>query len=61
VEPDDLPKPKPNMVIGENLETASVAELAQRINFLETEIVRVKELMMRKQASKTAADSFFKV
>jgi uncharacterized small protein (DUF1192 family) len=57
---DDLPKPKPIMVIGENLEAASVAELEHRIQQLETEIVRVKAELAKKQASKVAADSFFK-
>ncbi len=57
---DDLPKPKPVMVIGENLDAVSVAELTQRVKDLETEIVRVKAELAKKEASKVAADSFFK-
>jgi uncharacterized small protein (DUF1192 family) len=57
---DLLPKPKPQMVIGENLDTVSIAELEQRIQILESEIVRVKAEIARKIASKSAADAFFK-
>jgi uncharacterized small protein (DUF1192 family) len=60
VELEDLPKPKPNMVIGENLETMSVAELELRIKSMEAEIERVSAEIRRKQASKNAADAFFK-
>jgi uncharacterized small protein (DUF1192 family) len=57
---DDRPKPKPVMVIGESLDAASVAELTQRVKDLETEIVRVTAELTKKQASKVAADAFFK-
>ncbi len=57
---DDLPKPKPSMVIGESLESISLAELEQRIKALEAEIARVRDEINRKQASKSAADAFFK-
>ncbi len=57
---EELPTPKSNMVIGENLDLASVVELEQRINELEGEIVRVKAELVRKQASKVAADQFFR-
>ena len=60
MDPEDLPKPKANMVIGENLETASIVELEQRIHALEAEIIRVNAEMKKKQASKQAADAFFK-
>jgi uncharacterized small protein (DUF1192 family) len=60
VELDDLPKPRPIMVIGETLETVSLAELEQRIKALEAEIVRVRDEINRKHASKSAADAFFK-
>ena len=36
---DDEPKKPANMVIGENLDAISVAELEQRIQALESEIV----------------------
>jgi uncharacterized small protein (DUF1192 family) len=57
---DSRPKPKPQLIIGENLDVVSVAELEQRIKDLETEIVRVRAEITRKQASKSAADAFFK-
>jgi uncharacterized small protein (DUF1192 family) len=57
---DDLPKKKPDMVIGENLELMSVAELEHRIQALESEIFRVKAAIAGKQASKSAADAFFR-
>ena len=58
---DELPKPKPKMVIGENLDEVSLAELAQRIESLEAEIARVRAEIERKQAGKAAAAAFFKV
>jgi len=60
MELDDLPKKKPDMVIGENLEAISVAELEQRILLLESEIARIRADIAKKQASKAAAASFFK-
>ena len=39
---DDEPKKPTNMVIGENLDAISVAELEHRIQALESEIVRLK-------------------
>jgi uncharacterized small protein (DUF1192 family) len=57
---DDLPKKRPEMVIGENLDAISVAELEQRIVVLESEIARIRADIAKKQASKSAAASFFK-
>ena len=57
---DDLPKKKPEPVIGENLDLMSVAELEHRVTVLESEIARVKAAITRKQASKNAADAFFR-
>jgi len=57
---DDEPKKPANMVIGENLDAISVAELEQRIQALESEIVRLKAEIAKKQASRNAADAFFK-
>ena len=57
---DDAPKKPANMVIGENLDAVSVAELEQRIQALESEIVRLKAEIAKKQASRNAADAFFK-
>jgi uncharacterized small protein (DUF1192 family) len=57
---DDAPKKPTNMVIGENLDAVSVAELEQRIQALESEIIRLKAEIAKKQASRNAADAFFR-
>jgi uncharacterized small protein (DUF1192 family) len=57
---EDRPSPKPTMVIGENLDAISIAELEQRIVTLDSEIARIRAEIVRKQASKTAAASFFR-
>ncbi len=58
---EDMPKPKANMVIGENLDAISVAELEQRVVALEAEILRIRGEIGRKQAGKAAAAAFFKL
>ena len=58
---EDIPKPKPSMVIGENLDAISVAELEHRIVALEAEIARVRAEIAKKQAGKAAAAAFFKL
>jgi uncharacterized small protein (DUF1192 family) len=58
---EDMPKPKASMVIGENLEAVSIAELEQRIESLEAEIARVRAEIAKKQAGKAAAAAFFKL
>lgn len=60
MDPDDRPKPKPVFSVGEPLDTISVGELEQRIAAFEAEILRLKAEIARKQASKAAADAFFK-
>jgi len=57
---DDAPKKPANMVIGENLDAISVAELEQRILALDSEILRLKAEIAKKQASRNAAAAFFK-
>jgi uncharacterized small protein (DUF1192 family) len=57
---EDAPKKPTNMVIGENLDAISVAELEQRIQSLESEIERLKAEIAKKHASRNAADAFFK-
>ncbi|MGB8315282.1 MAG: DUF1192 domain-containing protein [Aestuariivirga sp.] len=57
---DDAPKKPANMVIGENLDAISVAELEQRIQALDSEITRLRAEIARKQASRSAADAFFR-
>jgi uncharacterized small protein (DUF1192 family) len=60
MDPEDLPKKKPGLIAGENLDLMSVADLVQRVQSLESEIVRVKAAIASKQASKSAADAFFR-
>ena len=57
---DDLPKKTPGFMIGENLDAISVAELEQRIQALESEISRIRQEIHKKQASRSAADAFFR-
>lgn len=57
---DDSPrKPKTDMVIGENLDAISLAELEQRIKLLDSEIARIRAEIAKKQQSRSAADAFF--
>ena len=57
---EDLPKKPAGVMLGENLDLLSVAELEQRVRDLESEIQRVKAAITSKQASKNAADAFFR-
>ena len=57
---EDLPKKPPTVTIGENLDLLAVVELEQRVHDLESEILRVRSMIVSKQASKSAADAFFK-
>ena len=57
---EELPKKSPAMVIGESLDAISVAELEQRIVLLESEIARMRAEIAKKQASKAAAQLFFR-
>lgn len=58
---DLLPQKKPSgVIIGENLETLSVAELEKRIENLEAEIVRVRAEVDRKKRHEEAARALFK-
>lgn len=57
---DDLPKPKHEHVLGENLEAISLDELNLRVSVLKREIERIEAEIVRKQASRSAADAFFK-
>jgi uncharacterized small protein (DUF1192 family) len=60
MDPDERPKPKHIHVLGENLEAISVAELRLRIEALKEEIARLEADISRKDASRSAADAFFK-
>jgi uncharacterized small protein (DUF1192 family) len=57
---DDRPKKKITHEIGENLTLLSVGELNERIALLKEEIARLEADIKTKQASKSAADRFFK-
>ncbi|MCX7349799.1 MAG: DUF1192 domain-containing protein [Alphaproteobacteria bacterium] len=57
---EDLPKKPAGVMLGENLDLLSVAELEQRVSQLESEIQRVRAAIQSKQASKNAADAFFR-
>jgi uncharacterized small protein (DUF1192 family) len=60
VDPDDLPKKKIIHELGQDLTLLSVAELGERIGHLKEEIDRLEAEKLRKSASKSAADTFFK-
>ena len=57
---ENEPRPKSLMVIGENLDAISIAELEQRIIALDSEIVRIRAKIAKKHLGKTAADLLFK-
>jgi uncharacterized small protein (DUF1192 family) len=60
IDPDDLPKKKITHEMGQELSLLSVGELSERVTLLKEEIARLEAEMDRKQASKSAADGFFK-
>ena len=53
-------KPKLELVIGQDISALSVIELQARIRTLEDEIVRTREALKAREATKNAADAFFK-
>jgi uncharacterized small protein (DUF1192 family) len=59
-EDDDKPRRKISHEIGQDLSLLSVEELTERIALLNAEIERLQAAMKKKQASKDAANSFFK-
>jgi uncharacterized small protein (DUF1192 family) len=60
IEDDDKPRKKVTHEIGQDLSLLSVEELTERIALMNSEIERLQVAMTRKQASKDAANSFFK-
>jgi uncharacterized small protein (DUF1192 family) len=60
IEDEDRPKKKLAHEIGQDLTLMSVGELAERVALLKEEIARLEANMATKQASKSAADQFFK-
>ena len=56
-----LPRKKaPDIVLGEDISTLSAFELTARIKALEEEIARCRAAIDARQATKSAADAFFK-
>ncbi len=51
---------KPKHMVGEPLDTLSIEELRLRIEVLHDEIARLDGEIATKQASRSAADAFFK-
>jgi uncharacterized small protein (DUF1192 family) len=60
IDEDDRPKKKIVHEIGQDLTLLSVGELTERVQLLKDEIARLEANMASKQASKSAADLFFK-
>jgi uncharacterized small protein (DUF1192 family) len=60
IDPDELPKKKITHEMGQELALLSVGELNERVSLLKDEIARLEAEVKRKQASKSAADMFFK-
>jgi uncharacterized small protein (DUF1192 family) len=57
---DDKPKKKIAHEIGQDLYLISAEDLAERIALLKQEIARLEAAMNKAQASRNAADQFFK-
>ena len=53
------PKKKTLHEIGQPLDTLSVGELTERVEFLQAEITRIKAMRASTEASKKAADAIF--
>jgi uncharacterized small protein (DUF1192 family) len=60
IDEDDRPKKKIVHEIGQDLALLSVDEIAERIALLKDEIGRLDEALQKKQASRAAANLFFK-
>ncbi|MGZ9410580.1 MAG: DUF1192 domain-containing protein [Methylocystis sp.] len=60
IDEDDRPKKKIVHEIGQDLTLLSVTELNARIELMREEIARLEADIKNKQASRSAADQFFK-
>ena len=60
IDEDDRPKKKIAHEIGQDLTLLSVHELTERIALLNAEIARLDQERTKKQATRSAADQFFK-
>ena len=62
IDPDELlpRKKRPDTVLGEDISALSAHELETRIADLEAEIARCRDAIRARNATKSAADAFFK-
>jgi uncharacterized small protein (DUF1192 family) len=60
VDDDDRPKKKVTHEIGQDLALLSVEELDARVTLLKEEVARLEADMVKKRATRAAADQFFK-
>ena len=60
IDEDDRPKKKITHEIGQDLSLLSVKELGERIEIMRAEIARLEADIAKKNASRSAADQFFK-
>ena len=60
MEPDEPRKKLPDIALGEDISALSAHELELRIGRLEAEIVRCQGAIMARNATKSAAENFFK-
>jgi len=60
IEDDDRPKKKIAHEIGQDLSLLSVRELDERVALLKEEIARLEADKTKKNATRSAADQFFK-
>ncbi len=62
IDPEEaLPRKKqPSIVLGEDISAMSAHELELRIAALDSEILRCREAIVARNATKSAADAFFK-
>ena len=60
IDDDDKPRKKNTHEVGQDLSLLSVEDVEGRIDLLSTEIERLKADMVKKRASRDAANSVFK-
>ncbi len=62
IDPEELlpRKKQPDIVLGEDISAMSAHELENRIAALERDIARCREAIVARNATKSAADAFFK-
>jgi uncharacterized small protein (DUF1192 family) len=57
---DDRPKPRSFHEIGQDLSTLSLGDIDERVAALKAEIERLMAARAKKDASRSAADAFFR-